>query len=129
MTRDEWAGMTDKAKTIKVARLCGWKKIKKYLDTRDILEGLVTMANGTWGWGVVPDYLNDLNAMHKAVAQMTEVQFCQYVKLLCGYQGHKGRLPWSGGDAGRAEKATAAERAVAFVLAMHECRNDWKEQD
>lgn len=76
MTRTQWAKLTDEEKRIKVAELCGWTDIVLY--------------DGYW-WGTrhwptgesasgceIPNYLNDLNAMHKAVIAANTSQAFNY---------------------------------------------------
>src|SRR5271165_6117703 len=69
MTIEELAKLTPEEKRVKIAELCGWKP-PFYEDER---SGAFLGDGGTWGpelgdvpKRIVPDYLNDLNAMHKA---------------------------------------------------------------
>lgn len=94
MTREQWAKLTPEKQRIKVAVLCGW----------DVAE--YTFLTG------VPDYLNDLNAMHEAEKLLTPSNMIAlYAKelddIIATTEGN--RPLWN---------ATAAQRAEAFALTM-----------
>ena len=108
--------MTDKDLNIKVAELCGWSHDPAHHDCN--LHWKNPDRAGMFSEEDLPDYCGDLNAMREAVSLLTDVQFCKYVRTLCGYFQYKGRIPWSGEDAGLAERATVRQRAEAFVLTM-----------
>jgi len=90
MTREQWAKLTPEKQRIKVAVLCGW----------DVAE--YTFLTG------VPDYLNDLNAMHEAEKMLTKEQHDDFCDML---------IVTAPKD-GEAYSATAAQRAEAFALTM-----------
>ncbi len=66
----------------------------------------------------LPDYPQDQNAMHAAVETLTDIEFCKYVHTLCGHTTPGVEIQWCGEDAGRAERATARQRAEAYVKTM-----------
>jgi hypothetical protein len=88
--------MNDEEKRIAIAEACGWKKC----------EG----ENGLSPYGiytVLPDYLNDLNAMHKAEKMLSSIQQTNYISLLAGITCD---VEMEG-----VTFATAAQRAEAFL--------------
>ncbi len=60
----------------------------------------------------LPDYLNDLNAMHEAEKVLTDAQRKQYAELLLPMMGEP---EWSYNDV----FATAAKRAEAFLRTLN----------
>ena len=92
--------MTPEQQRIAIAESCGWT------DTQII--------DGKYGQTDVPDYLNDLNAMHKAEKVLTVAQRITYANQI--------GVVLSGGSVGRAipnwwfiHEATASQRAEAFL--------------
>lgn len=67
----------------------------------------------------VPDYLNDLNAMHEAEKRLSSHQRYLYIKRLGFNDGPQARV-WNGGMHGY--DSTAAQRAEAFLKTL----NLWK---
>lgn len=65
-----------------------------------------------WEHGDVPDYLNDLNAMHEAEKTLTKEQQRSFALILQGRQ--MGGMDYLAQDF-RAIHATAAQRAEAFL--------------
>jgi len=116
MTREEYAKLTPEEKRIKVAELCGFTKInpKDYIWHGNEWDGWAENFISGISKGnrvILPDYLNDLNAMHEAEKLLSRSQQHNYMSL----------LSWT--DAGYKEPedfilATAAQRAEAFVLTM-----------
>jgi len=102
---------------IQIARLCGWYNI--WQGTKALYGRLHHSKED----GYVPDYFNDLNAMHKAImwAFDTCLSFnpTMYVanldKVIIGSKEYN-----NGEVADRFDfaNATAAQRAEAFVLTM-----------
>jgi hypothetical protein len=64
--------MTAEAQRIAIAETCGWNDIRSYTYSDDGTQGLgahrAGTPNGCWTW--LPDYLNDLNDMHAAIAAL-----------------------------------------------------------
>ena len=92
--------MTPEQQRIAIAESCGWT------DTQII--------DGKYGQTDVPDYLNDLNAMHEAEKVLTVAQRITYANQI--------GVVLSGGSGGRAipnwwfiHEATASQRAEAFL--------------
>ena len=98
--------MTPEAQRIAIAEACGWTEIS------DWGAGGINGKHPTEPWvEVIPDYLNDLNAMHEAVKTLPQKMKPKYFACLClvvsaaisvyGYS--------------EATEATAAQRAEAFL--------------
>ena len=118
MNHDEWETLTDDEKRIKVARLCGWER-----KPSPRLKG----PDGQWPWvnawgafaydtWALPDYLNDLNAMHEAVDSIGidgEDFAVRLWQLVCAGKPLTDRAAML-----MFCNATAAQRAEAFVAAM-----------
>ena len=113
MTSTEYDKLTEEEKRIKVAELDGWER-----NTSIYSIGL----DGKWPWintlhdfvplyndWDLPDYPEDLNAMHEAVTNLTLRQKIHYRNVLIGITGG---MNWDSID------ATARQRAKAFVLTM-----------
>jgi hypothetical protein len=98
--------MNKEAQQIAIAEACGWS---------DFWVGELTGVYATDPSGqeaAVPDYLNDLNAMHEAQKILRGQQVDAFVTTLCLKVQPKPSL-WD---------ATAAQRAEAFLKAL----NLWK---
>ena len=105
MTREQWAKLSPEIQRIMVAELCGWKDIEP--ENCSPLFDVVSGRRDSIVYTEIPDYLNDLNAMHEAEELVkTDELFGEYGIWL-------ERLgDWDGFC------ATAAQRAEAFVLTM-----------
>jgi len=118
--------MTQEEKRIKLAEAAGWKEIQ----WSELINQLVAIENKHFCrdteqfrclW--LPDYFNDLNAVHELEQQTWSKEwdlrdkFCDHLALIIdpvhGYRGLK---------ATDALQATAAQRAEAFGLTL----NLWK---
>lgn len=110
--------MTPEAQRIAIAEACGWERVS--------LPGMLLQyrlwkhrdADGedhkNWKTNSqLPDYLNDLNAMHEAEKVLTKKQWFNYVGRL-----HDLVMPDLGPDDAGVQAmihATAAQRAEAFL--------------
>ena len=115
MTREQWAKLTDKEKRIKVAKLRGAHKFAGC--------NWAFFSNGT-KLQRVPDYLNDLNAMHEVITGCLvsfeqKEAFMDTLAFICSVNSPatwqetiKVQMDYA--------NATAAQRAEAFVLTMEE---------
>ena len=105
--------MTKEKQRIAIAEVCGWTKIHQPIFGIDNLHGI--FPNGNLSMYVpVPDYLNDLNAMHEAEKMLNEAQQITYTKLLSNNQFAVDgeitkRACWE------SLHATATQRAEAFL--------------
>lgn len=113
--------MTKEKQRIKIAEACGWNYVEnEHLDGP--LQG--------WGWSKdglnfvhnegLPDYLNDLNAMHDADSIFeSSGKHCEYISHIKAIILREAGLHTDGhcGD-WRVFKSTAAQRAEAFLKTL-----------
>ena len=121
--------MTPEAQRIAIAKACGWTATvdddQFWRATRadgSMTSDLWCSMSSVWNVGI-PDYLNDLNAMHEAEKVLTQDQMIDYSR-------HVGKLVTSHLPASRAAwmdfkliNSTAAQRAEAFLRTI----GKWKE--
>jgi hypothetical protein len=117
--------MTNEQQRIAIAEACGWNCLGmvtlvgvgtpylwQHLDGRTIMHDHL------------PDYPNDLNAMHESVEGLSERQKQQYEvyleEIVCG---NVCQAQWPMGRLAKVSNATAAQRAEAFLRTL----NLWKE--
>lgn len=121
MNQKEYAELSDKEKQIKVAELNGFTNIEVWEDS-DSYHVLIGNHPSAIAKILVPDYLNDLNIMHKVVQALTKKQKWKYysnMHLVCGWV-RQVFDPEIGSVYATLSliEATAAQRAEAYVLAM-----------
>ena len=120
--------MTPEQQRIAIAEFCGWKWDGRFtvldpngkrLCSRDGEEGL------TWKQAClqkkIPDYLNDLNAMHEAWLKLPPSEKERFESELYSIVIGQGEYSRND-DAGWITNATAAQRAEAFIKTL----NLWK---
>jgi len=102
---------TQNEKRIKIAEACGWmmEKSKKrakvgYLISPDFKSRVTVWKDGQLGGIGLPDYFNDLNAMHEAEKALGAGDRRKYTNSILGI----GKLQF------HSIHATAAQRAEAF---------------
>ena len=101
--------MTDQDINRAIAEALGWKEVReswfRFLDTSK--TGIIgRMPGRDETWSEVPDYVNDLNAMHEAEGALeTHDQANEFRRLLCGNVS-----------------ATARQRAEAFLRTLGKWR-------
>jgi len=115
ITREGWAKFSPEDKRIHIAGLCGWIQIHKSAF-HGILVGILTgLTRRTLL--PIPDYLNDLNAMHEAEKLLrSEAQVDSWyvnMKRVVVVEDSNLNTPTT-----QAMHATAEQRAEAFVLTM-----------
>jgi len=131
MTREEWSKLDLEERRIKVATLCGWRRtyvydntffgtqVEKWVNTHD--DQLILFSE-------LPDYLNDLNAMHEAEKLLKYCNDPNCKNDMCG-KGTWGMYTRmldeivnenseKCGSWGVSYCATASQRAEAFILTM-----------
>lgn len=101
--------MNPEQQQIAIAEACGWKETEAWLDGRRCFER--ADINAGWDFDSLPDYLNDLNAMHEAEKVLTEDQQEQYLNNLYEVCNLHSMI----NDAWNLNCATAAQRAEAFL--------------
>jgi hypothetical protein len=92
---------------MEIAKACGCSKF-----TPDTIQFTARRSDGKWG--LIPDYLNDLNAMHEAENLLINSENCEE------YQSH---LAWCDHGKYPEWRATAAQRAESFLKTL----NLWEE--
>jgi hypothetical protein len=108
--------MTPEEQRIAIAEACGWEA------RHDHLKWTWLRPDGRAFNGELPDYLNDLNAMHEAEKVLREMQTMTYLDRL-GDIVSQGMGEGSYGEIWNILHATAAQRAEAFLRTLHL----WKE--
>jgi hypothetical protein len=108
--------MNKEQQRIKIAEACGWTDFNNAKHEGAIQYGRKPLScSDSW---IVPDYLNDLNAMHIAEMILTRIQRLFYQVNLIKLQ--KADLVAGSWDL---IHATAAQRAEAFLRTL----NLWEE--
>jgi hypothetical protein len=103
--------MTDQDLTNRVAELCGWKDIENRKGQGRWFGRMPPEYNG---WSLLPDYANDLNAMHGAEMLLSKA-------ILTGTYATRLMFETSACKEGTLFFcATARQRAAAFVKVMEE---------
>jgi len=107
-----------------IAAALGWSKLPK--DPATMVQYTAQRPDGKWG--NVPDYCNDLNAMHEAEKELTDPQRLHYAEeLMDAVRRYPiGVVPdWHRDRNGlvAVATATACQRAEAFLKTL----NLWKE--
>ena len=113
--------MKPEAQRIAIAKACG------YLNPREINPGSFVASAGMnsqgeyWGTRGIPDYLNDLNAMHEGEKLLTDERCQRQFDNLSNVTG--ARLETLGTQYGVCHfmmyNATAAQRAEAFLKTLN----------
>jgi hypothetical protein len=106
--------MTNEQINIAIAEACGWKRP----DDTDVMKWKIGWTDSEDWWmcpkGVlrlkcdIPDYCNDLNAMHEAEKILSDQQADAYTTTLCLEVQPEPKL----------YHATAAQRAEAFLRTL-----------
>lgn len=120
--------MTPQEKRIAIAEFDGWKVWQcnnhgtiKYFPAEHKAEGYweigIRMPDYRLDVSNLPDYLNDLNAMHKAEKKLTSNEFQVYFDSLVSMIAVSAENPRHG-DYPRVVHATASQRADALLLTI-----------
>ena len=111
--------MNEKEQRSAIAEACGWtsKTTEEYVEYSGgygAKTKVTTWYDSNGKRGPVPDYLNDLNAMHEAEKVLMNEQIGVYLRHMSNLTslGYFGAI-----------HATAAQRAEAFLKAL----NLWKD--
>jgi hypothetical protein len=103
--------MNPEQQRIAIAEACGYKGV-----TTGVTEGTIKVITGFKNHNFdeeIPDYLNDLNAMHEAAKVLKSkerMQWSDWLHKIAGYHSYD------------LAQATAAQRAEAFLRTL----NLWK---
>ena len=116
--------MNPEQQCIAIAEACGWtaKEDKdgfwRAVDpSGNMTHKLWISESNVWSAGI-PDYLEDLNAMHEAEKTLTKKQLQTYLDILADAPRESMYQTWS-----TSVFATAAQRAEAFLRTI----GKWKE--
>jgi hypothetical protein len=103
--------MSPEAQRIAIAEACGWRYSPTAAPEVKLAAIMRWIAPGQPDWceTQLPDFLNDLNAMHEAEDVLTEAQKDAYVTTLCLEVQPEPEL----------YHATAAQRAEAFLRTLN----------
>lgn len=127
-------GLTDDEMRVRIAEACGWK-IPDHCITKRRMAGMTERqckgAVSDFGQdkaGVyhdsLPDYPNDLNAMHAAEKSIkcrhTLALYDEYLRREVNPNTDRLAKDWTWEELGRAARATARERALAFLAMLPE---------
>ena len=107
--------MTEEQQRIKIAEACGWKR--EFDGNHEEPEWYWIPPNNPDGDGELPDYLNDLNAMHEAEKSLSNLSFYRsflYLVVLDDPTNKSNEPAW----------ATAAQRAEAFLRTIGKWTNN-----
>ena len=110
--------MTPEAQRIAIAEACGWRCTASFKEVFFCWVRPDGMDHQT-EW--LPDYLNDLNAMHEAEKVLTGVQKSIYISRLGDGIIRIGNVFVGGFDY---LHATAAQRAEAFLRTLGKWEDD-----
>lgn len=108
------AEMSTEAQRIAIAEACGWKLVTNDPDYQPYWLSPNGNKVGTDCGVRIPDYFNDLNAMHEAEEKISGNQF-RYMDTLR-------KVCW--GNDWLTCHATAAQRAEAFLKTINKWTND-----
>ena len=114
--------MNTEEQRIAIAEACGWKQVTRDNKPEEIWENQKHPLKICRGESKIPDYLNDLNAMHDAWLTLSpffeKEQFESelYSIVIGGAEYNRND------DAGWITNATAAQRAESFLKTL----NLWK---
>ena len=100
--------MTPEEQRVAIAEACGWTETEAWLDGRRCFER--ADSNAGWDFDSLPDYLNDLNAMHEAEKVLIGDE-PENSELWCDFQTNLVIAC----PAYLSYHATAAQRAEAFL--------------
>jgi hypothetical protein len=104
--------MSPEEQRVAIAKACGWKKF-----TPDSIQYTAQRADGKWG--VIPDYPNDLNAMHRAFEDMDPWLHIEFVRtLLSTYRRRVGKERTGAANVDILH-ATAPDWAEAFLRTLN----------
>ena len=107
--------MTEEQQRIAIAEACGWTDCQ-HVESIGLTKGYPPTNTppkyGTYenGMAQLPDYPNDLNAMHEAEKIFNHAQYCRYISELCTL---------TIADNNSMYMATAAQRAEAFLRTIN----------
>jgi len=118
--------MTPEEQRIAIAEACGWKRIAPFKVGREKCDWPVWEKDGKRAsilTSTLPDYLNDLNAMHEVEKILNEKEQVWYLQKLTQVRFREGIGGMIGCMIDKIAFATAAQRSEAFLRTIKK----WKE--
>lgn len=115
--------MKPEAQRIAIAEACGWK-YDEIAVSHGIPKSMAWRNKETIGPTRVPDYLNDLNAMHEAENTLNGSHLCLYASILFTVTNAGLGAQTIDHERWGLLRATAAQRAEAFLRTL----NLWKDE-
>jgi|688.fasta_scaffold480956_3 hypothetical protein len=124
--------MTDEQINTAIAEHCGWKNLHKIPQIASLHSGWSGIKPDTGNDEFIPDYCNDLNAMHEAEKELYANECSMYFRILSKVHPTFGILPeWMDIDHEEEQAweyfqllhTTASQRAEAFVKTI----NKWED--
>ena len=116
--------MTPEAQRIAIAEVCGWKACHKSVGGFDNGDGIldryvIGIPPDCTLHKILPNYLNDLNAMHKALKFLDDEQQISFMMHLASIVSDfdVGKLTWRLVE--KMLSATAAQLAEAFLRTLN----------
>ena len=115
--------MNPEQQRIAIAEACGWRIKRRDITGFNVWEPDAKLPAQLCNnlENKIPNYLNDLNAMHEAEKVLTDEQDLEYSESLEQVVGARFNSN-NGEDMRRLRSATAAQRAEAFLRTL----NLWK---
>ena len=120
--------MTPEEQRVAIPEACGWRETEAWLDGRRCFER--ADSNAGWDFDSLPNYLNDLNAMHEAEKCLpNDIAEAQYALELLKMVSRWAKPGFDWGDQSQHDfflvaNATARQRAEAFLRV----KGLWKEE-
>ena len=109
--------MTPESQRIAIHKACGWsRKALLRSENADASEYWTRKGEGIYQ---IPDYPNDLNAMHEAEKVLNPVEVFDYWMKLTSIVDRDKSQPWQGLEAPLILHATASQRAEAFLRTIN----------
>lgn len=110
--------MTAAQQRIAIAEACGWTEVHVRSNYSNLVYGQIPKVEGE-AWSSshfsVPDYLNDLNAMHEAWKTLSHDQHKVFRAMLQARVYSQTKAEWEDNVQRSVANATAAQRAEAFL--------------
>jgi len=105
--------MTPEAQRAAIAEACGWRFVGQDVSLKEeAIMCWVAPGDEPHQQKKIPDYLNDLNAMHEVEKTLTGEQEAIYRQMLCAVMDEPEWSPW------RVVSAPADMRAKAFLRTL-----------
>lgn len=116
--------MSPEAQRIAIAEACGWKDVgwNKRNPAWPVLDGIDPHSKLPYR-EKIPNFTNDLNAMHEAEKVLTGFQWYDWCQCIHGLTSESKKDLWDTASIIEIQQATAAQRCEAFLR----CLNLWKD--